>query len=299
MLVLGLTLCCTACTTPEARTCTGQPLQRPTLAPEKQAKLEANLEAARVEARTAPTSEDAAIWVGRRLAYLGRYQEAIAWYTISLEQFGSTPKLLRHRGHRFITVREFERAIADLSHAWEHSIPREDEIEPDGIPTAAGPRSTLKGNIAYHRALAEFCLGDLESARLHWQDAIDLATNDDSLVAACYWLAVTEFERGNSDGARAVLARITQGMDVQENQSYLRLTQLLKGALALHALAPTQSAIGIDVDRATLVFGKAMHARHVLHDEAGAKAILESAASLPEWAAFGVIACESVLARTP
>ena len=295
----AISLCCGlfGCTAPQARSCLGAPLDRPTMAPEKRARLEADLRAAEIAAQQAPESEDAAIWVGRRLSYLGRYQDAIACYTEAIAQFGATAKLLRHRGHRYITVREFDRAREDLANAWLLAAAQLDAVEPDGIPTAAGPRSTLKGNIAYHRALAEFCLGDFESARIHWRDAIDVATNDDSRVAALYWLAVTECERGSATDALAALDLITPSMDVQENQTYLQLALLLKGTRDANALLATDSALGIGVDRATLGFGKAMHARYILKDERQSQRFLEETAGLAEWAAFGVIASDAMLAR--
>ncbi len=284
---------------PEAHSLNGTSLYPPPLTPEREAQLLANLDAARKNAEQNPDSEDALIWVGRRLAYLGRYRESIAWYTKAINHLGSTPKLLRHRGHRYITVREFDKAIRDLTDARQLALDLDDEIEPDGIPTPAGPRSTLKGNIAYHLALAQFCKGDLDAARTAWQEALDLATNDDSRVAASYWLAITEFERGNPEAAQAVLKPMTPALDVQENQSYLKLTLLLKGDLVTIAEGQEVSALGAAVDQATFGFGIAMHARHVLKEETTARHLLESNLDCPEWAAFGMIASEVVSARIP
>lgn len=286
-----------SCAAPEARSLDGRPLRPPALDAAKETRLERDLAEARADAAARPDDEDAAIWVGRRLGYLGRYREAIAWYSSSIARFGATPKLLRHRGHRFITVREFDAAEADLSTAWALVAGTPDSIEPDGIVTPAGPRSTLQGNIAYHLGLARFCAGRLDAAAEAWRDAIRVATNDDSLVSATYWLAVTEFEAGRPDRARASLAPIRADMDVRENATYLSLALALKGAVAAESLAPRDTELGIGIDRATLGFGLAMHARHVAHDEPRARQLLTETTRLPEWSAFGVIAAESVAAR--
>ncbi len=292
-------LCCglLGCNAPEARSCSGVALERPVITPESRAFLQENLRVAEIEAHATPESEDAAIWVGRRLGYLGRHRDAIVCYTEAIDRLGATPKLLRHRGHRYITVREFDHAVDDLARAWSLAASHADEVEPDGIQTPAGPRSTLKGNIAYHRALAEFCVGDFDNARTHWQDAIAVATNDDSRLAATYWLAITAFELGDAKGALAALESITTSMDVRENQTYLQLALLLKSARDADTLLAAESAFGIGVDRATLGFGKAMHARHILKDDRESERLLEETASLSEWAAFGVIASDAMLVR--
>jgi len=275
-------------------TSTSERVAPPNMTADKRARLEADLAAAQAAAASQPNDEDAAIWVGRRLGYLGRYAEAIDWYTRSMERFGETPKLLRHRGHRCITEREFARAERDLAKASRLAHSQPDEVEPDGIVTPAGPRSTLKGNIEYHLALARFCMGKHAVAAEAWRAAIAVSTNDDSLASASYWLAVTEFESGHPDRALAALAPIHAEMDVRENGTYLRLALALKGVLDADTLAPRESELGIGIDRATLGFGLAMHARHVARDEPLARRRLAETATLPEQAAFGVIAAQSL-----
>ncbi|MHC5071708.1 MAG: tetratricopeptide repeat protein, partial [Planctomycetota bacterium] len=86
--------------------------------------------------RSAPRDEERIIWYGRRLAYIGRYEEAIGVYSKGLAVHPDSPKLLRHRGHRYITLRRFADAIADLERAGQLIDTRPDEVEPDGIPNA-------------------------------------------------------------------------------------------------------------------------------------------------------------------
>ena len=102
---------------PEAWSLYGEPLQRPTLSPQRRADLDAKLDAALIDFDANPTEEDAIIWVGRRLAYLGQYREAIAMFTRGLNEHPKSYKLLRHRGHRFITLRRTSAALTDLGRA--------------------------------------------------------------------------------------------------------------------------------------------------------------------------------------
>src|SRR5262245_30779189 len=79
----------------EARSLTGIPLRRPDIPAERRAKLEADLAKARDDYDANPGSEDAAIWYGRRLAYLGRYRDAIDVFSRAIERHPQSYKLLR------------------------------------------------------------------------------------------------------------------------------------------------------------------------------------------------------------
>src|SRR5688572_17781695 len=117
------------------------------LAPERRAQLESDLDGAAKTFASDP-SEENTIWLGRRHAYLGQYRRAIGVFSDGIARYPRSYKLLRHRGHRYITLREFDRAIADLSRAAELSRGVPDEIEPDGAPNAQNrPRSTSHSNI--------------------------------------------------------------------------------------------------------------------------------------------------------
>ncbi len=87
---------------PEATSLSGKPLFRIAL-PDQQ-KLEANLAQAEKELAAKPNDPDAIIWVGRRLGYLWRYQDAIAMFSKGVALHPNNPKMYRHRGHRYITV---------------------------------------------------------------------------------------------------------------------------------------------------------------------------------------------------
>jgi tetratricopeptide (TPR) repeat protein len=56
---------------------------------------------------------DTATWYGRVLAYQGLMKEAIVVYDAGLKRFPDSAKLLRHRAHRYFSLRRFDESIKD------------------------------------------------------------------------------------------------------------------------------------------------------------------------------------------
>lgn len=282
---------------PEATSLLGKPLFAPALSPERRAALEKELAAAVANAGDHPESVDAAIWVGRRTAYLGRYREAIAVYSRALESHSSDPRLYRHRGHRYITVREFDNAIADLSKAAALVANRGDEIEPDGQPNAKNiPTSTLKTNIYYHLGLAHYLKGDFAKAADAYRLCMEHSKNPDMQVATAHWqyMALRRLNRA-ADAAR-VLEPITADLPVIENGSYHRLLMMYKGATDADVLLSGSKAEALDT--VTIGYGVAnWHLYNGRRDRAREifSSIVEQNAT--QWAGFGYIAAEADLAR--
>ena len=207
----------------EATSLMGRPLMRVEPPEEELAELEENLAMARARWNAAP-SEEAAVWVGRRLGYLGRYQESIEWFTRRLQEYPQSFRLRRHRGHRFLSLRSFERAAVDLRRAWALCSHLPDEIEQDGDPNEQGiPRSTLQTNILYHLGLAAYLQGDFDGAAGTFTDCLGLCSNDDMAVATRNWLYHSLRRAGRVTEADAVLSPVVPEMDVIENFIYHRL----------------------------------------------------------------------------
>jgi tetratricopeptide (TPR) repeat protein len=279
---------------PEATSLLGKPLISPPAPDTVRARLEADLTAARAALERAPDDADARIWVGRRLAYLGRYRDAIASFTEGVQRFPKDARFLRHRGHRYITVREFDKAVADLDRAEALAAGAPDQIEPDGQPNARNiPLTTLHSNIRYHLALAYYLKGDFAKAAPVWQRARDAVRNPDNLVSATHWLYLTLRRQGRADEATRALEAIVPGLDVVENGGYYSLCQLYKG---MRTADDVQKAAGTGSSGAAVIYGVA-----VWHDingrAADANALRKQLVDGPEWAPFGVIAAEADLAR--
>lgn len=280
---------------PQALSLLGEPLDTPELTPERRAELEELLAEAQAQLAEHPDSEEAVIWVGRRWAYLGEYRKAVEVYTHGLEAHPRSSELLRHRGHRFITLRELDRAVDDLVLAAERSRGQPDEVEPDGAPNASGvPRSTKHGNVFYHLALAHYLRGESAAALEAWQRCRALATNDDMRVAADYWLYLTLRRLGRAEEASRVLAEVGPVMDVTENTDYHRLLLFYKGAIdEADLLGPLEPG---GVSHATNWYGYG--AWHLFEGRPErARAIFQQIVRDEFWPAFGHIAAEAELAR--
>jgi len=235
------------------------------------------------------------VWAGRQLAYLGRYRAAADHFSIALELFGDDPELLRHRGHRHITLRRFATAERDLERAWELVAGEPDTVEPDGLPNESGiSRSTLKTNVLYHLALARYLQGDFAGAAEAWETCLDISPNDDMRVAAAYWLVNSLRRDGRAAEVARAIAFIRPRMDVLENDSYHRLLLHFRGELE------TAGVLG-DVVEGTVASPTVGYglAQELLHqgDNGGARAALVRVTQGEVWAAFGFIAAEADLSR--
>lgn len=282
----------------EATSLLGRRLEPLPLSPERRAELTADLRAAAREHRAHPESEEAAIWHGRRLAYLGRYRDAIAVYGAALERFPNSTKLLRHRGHRYITVRDFPAAERDLTLAAEWTRGLDDEIEPDGAPNALGiPRSTHQSNVTYHLGLARFLQGDFLGALAAYRRGLDLSrVNDDMLCATSTWLVYTLKRLGRHDEARSVLAAIHPDLDVIENHAYHRLLLAYRDGSEESLEALLVDLQPTSTEFATTAFGVG-HEYLVRGDRERARSLFRRILDAGAWPAFGHIAAEAELAR--
>lgn len=283
----------------EATSLLGKPLYRPEVSASQRAKLEADLATAQAAYDKSPTDAEAAIWLGRRLAYVGRYHDAIAAFSKGLESNPSSAKLYRHRGHRYITVREFDRAIADFERAAALVKGQPDEVEPDGAPNKAGkPRSTLQSNIWYHLGLTHYLKGDFDKALASYQECMKVSTvNDDMFVATSDWLYMTYRRLNRPDDAKRVLEPIRETMDILENTAYHQRLLMYKGVVSPDSLLKASNGGEADaVQIATQGYGVG-NWYLVNGDKAKATAIFERVLTGSSWGAFGYIASEADLAR--
>lgn len=278
----------------EAVALSGRPLYAPTLVPEVLSKREADLAGARARYEADPDQEENIIWLGRRTAYLGRYREAIAIYTDGLSVHPRSHRLLRHRGHRYISTRRFGRAIADLARAARLIEGVPDVIEADGMPNRLNiPTSTSHTNIYYHLGLARYLTGDFAAARDAYERCASFAKNDDMRCATWYWLYLTLRRLGDERAATKLLDPVTPDLDVIENTSYHRLLLLFKGELTADEVAGPD---GDDIDDATVAYGLGMWWQ-LQGDRDEAESIFRRITDGPAWAAFGHIAAEAELVR--
>jgi tetratricopeptide (TPR) repeat protein len=233
---------------------------------------------------------DNIIWYGRRTAYSGDYREAIRIYTRGIKLFPDESCLYRHRGHRYISIREFECAIIDFETAAALIQGREDEIEPDGMPNALNiPVSTLHTNIWYHLGLAYYLNNDLENALRVYQKGIEAYVNDDNIVSLTHWLYMTLRRLNREEEADITLIPIHADMNIIENMAYHQLCLFYKGEIPLESLTDPDfsnimnDAVAYGIGNWFLYNGK--------RDKA--KTVYEKILKGKSWSSFGFITAES------
>ncbi|MCJ7682428.1 MAG: hypothetical protein MUP70_16995 [Candidatus Aminicenantes bacterium] len=251
-------------------------------------------EAARTEYETRPENADALIWYGRWTAYKGDYREAIRIYTEGIQKFSDDARFYRHRGHRYISIREFDRAVQDFEKAASLIEGTEDQTEPDGMPNEKNiPVSSLHTNIWYHLGLAYYLKHDLENALRVYRLGIEASLNDDMQVATSHWLYMTLRLLGRDEEARLSLDPIQKDMNVIENMAYHQLCLFYKGELSEEELTGDgfssimNDALAYGLANYYLYNGKREKAREIYEKILAGKG----------WPAFGTIAAEADVVR--
>ena len=177
------------------------------------------------------------IWYGRRLAYTGQYRKSIEIYTQAIEKFPTDPRLYRHRGHRYITIRKFQNAISDFNQSATLFEGQEDIIEPDGLPNSLNiPLSTLQGNVWYHLGLAYYLENNMDLAFDAYSRSLAVSGNDDMKVACIYWLYMIKMRMGEEQEAAEILQPVNAGMEIIENMVYHQLCLFFKKEISKETL---------------------------------------------------------------
>lgn len=278
----------------EAISLLGDTLRIPDLPDDIHREYSENLELALRDYRLDPEDAEAIIRVGRRLAYLGNYRDAVRTYSEGIYKHPDDARFYRHRGHRYITLRLFDKAIEDLETAVSLMRNQPDVVEPDGLPNERNEtRSTLHTNVWYHLGLARYLKGDFEAAIVAFSECLNVSANDDMRVAALYWYYMAERRNGNDEIAGTLLESIHTAMDIIENEAYHQLLLVFKGLFdANRLMEATQDAL----QNATVGYG--IGNWHYINGRTGrAIRIWEDILETGNWPAFGFIAAEAELVR--
>lgn len=199
-------------------------------------------------------------------------QEAVRTFTRALAVAPNDPMLLRWRGHRHLSVREFDRAMADLTRGY-------------------GLDSTNYG-ILYHLGVLRFVRGDFNAAADAFARAQPRAPDAGELAGATDWLWMSLQRAGRAAEADAMLARHPDSLAT--TVAYAKRLRLYRGEIGPDALfTPSDTS---DIDVATLAYGLGDWYM-IKGDTARARAQFERSVKSGGWPAFGFIASEAELAR--
>jgi tetratricopeptide (TPR) repeat protein len=201
-----------------------------------------------------------------------QFREAITTFTQGLEIEPNNALLLRWRGHRYLSVREFDRAFADLT--------RGGAID-----------STIYG-IWYHLGVVQYLRGDFAEAAASFARAQPIAPDAGELAGSTDWFWMSLSRAGRGAEANAMLDRRPDSKPV--TNAYTRRLQLYRGEIGPEAvLTPADTD---DVQVATLAYG--LGNWYLLRgDTAQARRWFERSIQSGGWPAFGFIVSEVELRR--
>lgn len=279
--------------------CNGKTYPAPLFSTEAMQKMEADLQVAKTNYEADASNADHIIWYGRRLAYMGRYDDAIAVFTRGIATHPTDARMYRHRGHRYLTTRCYTNAIADFEKAATLIKGTKDEMEPDGMPNAKNiPTSSLHSNIWYHLGLAYFLTGNLLKAEAAYSNCLQVSNNPDMYVATANWYYITLQKLGRQKQAEALLQTIEPNMNLIENTDYLTILLIYKGvqdAATIRTKLLEQDTKGT-VSNATVGFGLGNYYRTIGEKDKG-NDVLQRVIAGPQWGSFAYMAAEMTLEK--
>jgi tetratricopeptide (TPR) repeat protein len=201
-----------------------------------------------------------------------QFREAIETFTRGLDIAPNDPMLYRWRGHRYLSVRELDRANSDLTRGYALD-------------------STNYG-ILYHLGIARFLRGNFSGAADAFRRAQPRAPDAGELAGSTDWLWMSLMRSGRKAEAEAMLARRPDSLPV--NNAYARRLKLYRGEIGPDSVfTPADTA---DVQVATLSYGLG-NWYLVRGDTARARQYFVRSVRSGGWPGFGFMVSEAELRR--
>jgi tetratricopeptide (TPR) repeat protein len=210
------------------------------------------------------------------LAQMGaqQYREAIATLSGGIAIAPGNAMLYRWRGHRYLSTRQLDRAMADFTRGY-------------GL-------DSLNYGILYHLGIVRFARGDFNAAADAFRRAQPLAPDAGELAGSTDWRWMALMRAGRSVEAGTMLASRPDSLPV--DNAYARRLKLYRGEIGpAQVFTPADTA---DVQVATLSYGLG-NWYLVRGDTVRAREQFERSVRSGGWAGFGFIISEIELARLP
>lgn len=247
----------------------------------------------------APDDPDRLLAAATARATAWRFRDAIALYTRGVERWPHDARFLRFRGHRYLTLRQFEAGARDLDHA--------------------AQLDSTNFDIAYHQGLAHYFLGHFDRAfevydrclrfatndalqarersgayRQGYRSCMRIATDDDARVAMTDWAWRAATRAGRAGDAARLLTTIREGMTVNTNRSYYENLLMYKGSRTPDQVLQAASSDSVRFSTSGYAVGQYLVLRG---DSARGWELLERVARGSHWNGFGVIGAEVEVVR--
>ena len=219
-----------------------------------------------------PRNVDRIIQLGIAQSGVRQYREAIETFSRGLKIAPHNALLYRWRGHRYLSTRQFDRAMDDLIHG-------------------ARLDSTIYG-IWYHLGIVRFAKGDFVGAVNAFTRALPIAPDSGERAGATDWLWMSLSRAGRAADAQALLDRRPDL--IPAGNAYMQRLRLYRGQVAPDSvLTPADTS---DITVATLSYGIG-NWYLVRGDTTRARAWFERSIESGGWPAFGFIMSEIELRR--
>ncbi len=219
-----------------------------------------------------PRSVQRVIQLGVAQSGARQFREAIRTFTRGLEIAPDDAMLYRWRGHRYLSVRELDRAMADLTKGF-------------------GIDSTNYG-ILYHLGIVRFARGDFRGAADAFMRAQPRAPDAGELAGATDWLWMSLARDGRVGEAQAMLNRRPDSLPT--TNAYGQRLKLYRGLVGPDSVITAADTADIVV--ATLSYGVG-NWYLTRGDTARARTWFERSIKSGGWPAFGFILSEVELRR--
>ncbi len=272
---------------------TGKPLYRQKVSEELLSKSDSLIE---LIDKKGDLSEEDYIQKGNHYASSRRYRDAIEVYTEGLSKYPESFKLRRYRAHRYLSVRETEKAITDLTEAVD--LLDENTVKELENDSSGKPWGTYEHWIWYHIGLYHYLNANYEKAAEAYQKCIATAINGKNVVGPSDWLYNTYQKMGNPEKAAAVLEKITPDFNTDRDHIYFKRVMLFKGLSDPEAFMdldkPTDQWTAGDITRAYALANWYQYNDQPEVAEEIYSMILEG----PVWNVWAYVATESEVSRS-
>ena len=219
-----------------------------------------------------PRNVEKIIQLGIAQSGVRQYREAIRTFARGLKVAPNDAVLYRWRGHRYLSTRQFDRALDDLTRG-------------------ARLDSTIFG-IWYHLGIVRFARGEFDSAAAAFRRAQPRAPDASEIAGTTDWLWMSLSRAGRGVEAQALLDRRPDSLPA--TNAYAQRLRLYRGQVGPDSVI-TAADTG-DVVVATLSYGVG-NWYLVRGDTTAARAWFERSIRSAGWPAFGFILSEIELRR--
>ena len=201
-----------------------------------------------------------------------QYREAIETFTRGIKEEPNDVAFYRERGHRYLSLREFDKAMDDLTHGFALD-------------------STDYG-VLFHLGIVRFVRGDFDGAVDAFHRALPHAPNPEELSGSTDWQWMSLSRAGKNTAAELLLQGHPDSLP--DANAYAQRLKMYRGQIGPKQLITPADTDGITVATLSYAIGDWYL---VKGDTAQAKPWFERAVHTTGWPAFGFILSEVELRR--